>query len=74
MSIAHDGDHVATGLHRELRHRVQQRLLVTCQQRDIGAFEQQRAGDGLADALAAAGDERALALELEIHGCPSLWW
>jgi hypothetical protein len=37
------------------------------EQRDLGAFAREGAGDRLADAPAAAGDEGTLALELEIH-------
>ena len=35
--------------------------------RDVDAFFRQQPRDAFADALAAAGDERGLALELKIH-------
>ena len=38
----------------------------------IAAFSRQRIGDDKADALRGAGDEGALAFEIDVHGHPSL--
>jgi hypothetical protein len=37
-------------------------------QRDIGAFRRKRASDRQADSAAASGDDRGLAVKLQIHG------
>ena len=66
--VGADADHLAPGLRRQFGGRGGERLRVARQQRHVGAFLRQHARDGLADAAAAAGDERALALEFEVHG------
>jgi hypothetical protein len=45
-------------------------LGVACAEADDGAFSHERIDDGAADALGAAGDQHALALETEIHNSP----
>ena len=44
-----------------------ERLLAPRADRDVDAFLGERERDALADAFAAAGDQRGLALELEVH-------
>src|SRR6478672_7017527 len=49
-----------------IRHRFE-RFLAPGADRDIDAFLGERTGDALANALAATGHQRGLALELEVH-------
>ena len=44
-----------------------ERGLVARDDGDVDAFPRQLPGDGLADAAIAAGDDRGLALEFEVH-------
>ncbi len=60
--------HTSAGERGELARAGAQRLLATCQQRHVGAFLRQHAGNRLADAAAAAGHQRALAVQLQVHG------
>ena len=47
-------------------------MLITRRDRHVASFVGQCAGDGLADAAASAGDERALSFELQVHQLPPL--
>ena len=60
-------DDPAPGLGRERGGRLGQLGGVARGDDDIDAFERELPGDGAADALASAGYQRALALELQIH-------
>jgi hypothetical protein len=66
--VAGHRDHEPAGLAAQLVRRGAQRLLAAREQRHVGALLRERAGDGLADAAAAAGHEGALAGEFEVHG------
>ena len=63
-------DDAPPGLRAQLRRRGFQRPLRARRDRDVRAFARELACDGLADAEAAAGDDRALALEPQIHCAP----
>ncbi len=51
----------------ESRHRFAHRRLVAGADRHVAALVRQQFGDGAADAARAAGDDRVLALEVEVH-------
>ncbi len=52
---------------RERRHNLVHYGLMASAQRDIAALGRQQLGDGATDPARAAGDDRILALEIEIH-------
>ena len=68
--VGDDGDDPAAEGRAQLGRGRGEALAVAREEGDVGAFARQGAGHRLADAAAAAGDERALALELEIHAIP----
>ena len=68
--VGDDRDHPAAEGRAQLRRRRGEALAVAGEQGDVRALARQGAGHRLADAAAAAGDERALALQLEIHANP----
>ena len=65
--VGRDGDDLAVGRARDLGGGGFQHVLAARADRDIDALLGEREGDALADALAAAGDERGLAVELQVH-------
>ena len=65
--IGGDGDDLAVGRPRDLGGGGFQHVLAPRADRDIDALLRQSERDALADALAAAGDERGLALKLKVH-------
>ena len=66
--VHHDGDDLAAGLGGDLGGGGVQPVLGAGGQHDVGALLGELDGDGLADAAAAAGDERYLPFELQVHG------
>src|SRR5438105_569403 len=65
--VRRDREHLAAALLANLFRRRVERLLAPRAHRDVAAFARQSARDALADSFAAAGDERDLALELQVH-------
>ena len=65
--IGDDRDDLAVGRLGDLGRRLLERLLAARADRDIDAFLRQHERDALADALAAAGHQRGLALKLKVH-------
>ena len=65
--IGRDGDDLAPGCLGDLLRGGLERLLAARADGDVDAFLGQRQRDALADAFAAAGDQRGLAFELEVH-------
>src|SRR5499426_1516977 len=65
--IGRDRHDPAVGFPRDLGRRLFERLLAPRADGDIDAFSRQGAGDAFADARAAAGDQRRLALEFKVH-------
>jgi hypothetical protein len=57
----------------QLSRRRLESLLVPRHDRHIDPFARQLPRDGFTDAPAAAGDDRLLALQSEVHGTLSLW-
>src|SRR5947209_2107133 len=65
--IGRNSHDLAAGFLRNFCRRGLERLLAPRADRDVDAFLRQHPCDALADAFATAGDERGLALELEVH-------
>ena len=65
--IGGNGHDLAAGFLGDFVRRGFERFLAPGADRDIDAFLGERAGDALANAFAAAGHQRGLALELEVH-------
>src|SRR5712691_1581228 len=65
--VGGDRDDLAPGLLGDLGCSCLEWLLAARADRDIDAFARERARDALADAFAAAGHQRGLALELKVH-------
>ncbi len=69
--VGDDCDDPAAEGRAQLGRRRGEALAVAGEEGDVRAFACQGAGHRLADAAAAAADQRALALELEIHAVPA---
>src|SRR5207244_12688325 len=66
-AIARRGNDLAVGRRADLVRGLPQALGVARDESDIAALARQLLGDGAADAQARAGDERALALKMQVH-------
>ena len=65
--VGDKGEHFAAARFADFLRRLLERLLAARADRYVAAFARQRCGDPLADAFAAAGDARDLALQLQVH-------
>ena len=64
-------DYLDVGLAADVLRGSGERRLVARDDGDVDAFLRQLSRDRLADAAVAAGDDRRLAFEIQVHGCAS---